>query len=71
MNFQKDITGVVVAQRDVEDATMVLEDASYDIADIVDISSELALLEVYVEGFDDMDNLQWVLVDGGINFDWE
>jgi hypothetical protein len=71
MNFQKDITGVVVAQRDVEDATMVLEEASYAIADIVDISSELALLEVYVEGFDDMDNLRWVLVDGGINFDWE
>ena len=71
MNFQKDITGVVVAQRDVEDAIMVLEDASYAIADIVDISSELALLEVYVEGFDDMDNLRWVLVDGGINFDWE
>ena len=71
MNFQKDITGVVVAQRDVEDATMVLEEASYAIADIVDISSELALLEVYVEGFDNMDNLRWVLVDGGINFDWE
>tara|TARA_R110000744_G_scaffold91076_2_gene176852 strand:- start:9 stop:224 length:216 start_codon:yes stop_codon:yes gene_type:complete len=71
MGFDKLRTGIVVLQIDIDDTIMVLEEARYEISDIADINSRLTLIEVFIADEADMDNLRWVLVDGGINFDWE